>query len=115
MIGSGKNRYQLLDVADLCESIHFCMTKDPSITNDTFNIGAKQFTTMGEDYQAVLDAVGKHGKVIPFPAGPAIVALRTLERMGISPLYRWVYLGFGVRMRRPGEGRCELESASEWR
>lgn len=91
MIGSGKNRYQFLDVGDLCEAIYLCMTKDPSITNDTFNIGAKQFTTMREDYQAVLDAVGKRKKIVPFPAGPAIVALRTLERWGVSPLYKWVY------------------------
>jgi nucleoside-diphosphate-sugar epimerase len=91
MIGSGKNRYQFLDVADLCEAIHLCMTKEPSITNDTFNIGAKEFTTMGEDYQAVLDAAGKGKRVVPFPAAPAIVGLRALEKLGISPLYKWVY------------------------
>jgi len=91
MIGSGKNRYQLLDVADLCEAIHLCMTKDASIANDTFNIGAKEFTTMGEDYQAVLDAAGKGKRVVPCPAAPAIVGLRFLEKLGISPLYKWVY------------------------
>jgi nucleoside-diphosphate-sugar epimerase len=91
MIGSGQNRYQLLDVADLCEAIYLCLSLDPSITNDTFNIGAKDFTTMGEDYQAVLDAVGKGKKIVPFPAAPAIVALRALEAMGVSPLYKWVY------------------------
>lgn len=91
MIGSGKNRYQLLDVADLCEAIYLCMTKDPAITNDTFNIGAKEFTTMGEDYQAVLDAVGKGKKIVPFPAAPAVLGLRALEALGVSPLYKWVY------------------------
>jgi nucleoside-diphosphate-sugar epimerase len=91
MIGNGKNRYQLLDVADLCEAIHLCMTKDPSVANDTFNIGAKNYTTMGEDYQAVLDAVGRNKKIVPFPAAPAIIGLRALEKLGISPLYKWVY------------------------
>ncbi len=91
MIGSGKNRYQLLDVADLCEAIHLCMTLDPSVTNDTFNIGAKEYTTMGEDYQAVLDAAGKGKKIVPFPAAPAVLGLRVLEAMGVSPLYKWVY------------------------
>jgi nucleoside-diphosphate-sugar epimerase len=91
LIGNGKNRYQLLDVEDLCEAIHLCLTKEPSVVNDTFNIGAKQYTTMGEDYQAVLDAVGKRRRVVPFPAGPAIVVLRMLERLGVSPLYKWVY------------------------
>lgn len=91
MIGSGNNRYQLLDVEDLCDAIYLCMTRPTEAVNDTFNIGAKEFTTMREDYQAVLDYAG-HGKRIKgFPAGPAIVGLRVLEKLGISPLYKWVY------------------------
>ena len=38
MIGSGNNRYQLLDVEDLCDSIYLCATKPKKIANDTFNI-----------------------------------------------------------------------------
>ena len=91
MIGDGKNRYQLLDVEDLCEAIHLCMTLDEDKVNDTFNIGARDYTTMGEDYQAVLDAAGHGKKIIPFPATPAILGLRALEAMGLSPLYKWVY------------------------
>lgn len=91
MIGSGKNRYQLLDVEDLCQAIYLCMTLPEEKVNDTFNVGAKQFTTMKGDYQAVLDYAGKGKRIIGFPAGPAIVALRLLERMHLSPLYKWVY------------------------
>src|SRR5687768_4736059 len=91
MIGSGKNRYQLLDVEDLCAAIHLCMTLPESVVNDTFNIGAKEFGTMKDDYQAVLDHAGRGKKIIPFPALPAIWGLRLLERLGVSPLYKWVY------------------------
>lgn len=91
MIGSGNNRYQLLDVEDLCESIFLCMTKDKNTVNDTFNIGAKEFATMKEDYQAVLDEAGYGKKIVPFPAWPAITALRILEFFHLSPLYKWVY------------------------
>lgn len=91
LIGSGGNRYQLLDVEDLCEAIYLCMTKDPVMVNDTFNIGAAQFGTMREDYQAVLDHAGFGRKVVGLPAGPAIVALKILESLKLSPLYRWVY------------------------
>jgi nucleoside-diphosphate-sugar epimerase len=91
MIGSGKNRYQLLDVEDLCEAIYLCMTLPEATVNDTFNIGAKEYTTMKEDYQAVLDRVGFGKKIIGFPATPAIWALRLLEALGVSPLYKWVY------------------------
>ena len=91
MIGNGKNRYQLLDVEDLCEAVYLCMTLDADAVNDTFNIGAREYTTMGEDYQAVLDAAGHGKKIVPFPAAPAIFGLRALEAMGLSPLYKWVY------------------------
>jgi nucleoside-diphosphate-sugar epimerase len=91
LIGSGGNRYQLLDVEDLCEAIYLCMTKEPVIVNDTFNIGAAQFGTMREDYQAVLDHAGFGRKVVGLPAGPAILALKILEALKLSPLYRWVY------------------------
>lgn len=91
MIGSGKNRYQLLDVEDLCQAIYLCMTLPADKVNDTFNVGAKVFTTMKGDYQAVLNAAGKGKKIIGFPAAPAILALRFLEMLHLSPLYKWVY------------------------
>ena len=91
MIGSGNNRYQLLDVYDLCASIYLCATLDKDVANDTYNIGAKEFTTMKEDYQAVLDYAGFGKKIKGFPAKPVIFALRVLEAMHLSPLYKWVY------------------------
>ncbi len=91
MIGNGKNRYQLLDVEDLCDAIYLAATGDREKVNDTFNIGAKVFTTMKQDYQAVLDRAGKGKHIIGFPAKPAIMALRVLEAMKLSPLYKWVY------------------------
>lgn len=91
MIGNGQNRYQLLDVEDLCDAIYACLTKDEKIVNDTFNIGAKEFTTMKEDYQAVLDEAGHGKKIKPFPAAPMIWTLRMLEALALSPLYKWVY------------------------
>ncbi|HLL58154.1 MAG TPA: NAD-dependent epimerase/dehydratase family protein [Rubrobacteraceae bacterium] len=91
MIGSGRNRYQLLDVEDLCEAIYLTLTLPEERVNDTFNIGAAEFTTMKEDYQAVLDHAGYGKKVLGFPAAPAIWGLRVLDRLGLSPLYKWVY------------------------
>lgn len=91
MLGSGKNRYQLLDVEDLCDAIWLCATVDRDAANDTFNVGAADFTTMGEDFQAVLDRAGFGKKVRPMPAAPLIWTLRGLEKLGLSPLYKWVY------------------------
>lgn len=91
MIGSGDNRYQLLDVEDLCDAIHLCATGDREKVDDVFNIGAKEFTTMREDYQAVLDRAGYGKKVKGFPAAPVIWGLRVLDALRLSPLYKWVY------------------------
>jgi nucleoside-diphosphate-sugar epimerase len=91
MLGSGNNRYQLLDVEDLCDAIYLTATLDRDVVNDTFNIGAKEFTTMKEDYQAVLDEAGFGKKITGLPAGPAIMLLRILEALHLSPLYKWVY------------------------
>jgi nucleoside-diphosphate-sugar epimerase len=78
-------------VEDLCSSIYLTATLEEEIVNDTFNIGAKEFTTFREDYQAVLDYAGHGKRIIGLPAGPAIFTLRVLEALGISPLYKWVY------------------------
>ncbi|MFZ2153601.1 MAG: NAD(P)-dependent oxidoreductase [Microgenomates group bacterium] len=91
MMGDGKNKYQLLDVEDLCQAIFTCITGKDSQVNHTFNIGAKEFTTMKADYQAVLDFAGFHKKIICFPKKPMITALRILEFFHLSPLYKWVY------------------------
>ncbi len=91
MIGNGNNRYQLLDVEDLCEVIYNCIVLPEKIVNDTFNIGAKEFTTMKEDYQSVLDYAGFGKKIIGLPEKPIILTLKLLEALKISPLYKWVY------------------------
>lgn len=91
IIGRGRNRYQLLDVEDLCQAILLCLTLPDVTVNDTFNIGAAEFRTMRQDYQAVLDRAGFGKRIIGFPAAPATWVLRALDRLGVSPLYKWVY------------------------
>lgn len=91
MLGKGDNRYQLLDVEDLCAAIYLAATLEAELVNDIFNIGAKEFATMSEDYQAVLDEAGFGKKIIALPAAPAILALRVLEKLRLAPLYKWVY------------------------
>jgi nucleoside-diphosphate-sugar epimerase len=91
LIGRGDNRYQLLDVEDLCDVISAVIVGAPDTLHHTFNVGARVFGTMREDFQAVLDHAG-HGKhVRPLPAGPLIATLRMLELLRLSPVYRWAY------------------------
>ncbi len=91
VLGNGKNLYQYLDVEDLCDAIYLCLTLPAGKVNDNFNIGAKVFGAVAEDFQVVLDAAG-HGKRIRcLPAKPAIAILRVLEALKLSPLYKWIY------------------------
>ncbi|MGE3073777.1 MAG: NAD-dependent epimerase/dehydratase family protein [Dehalococcoidia bacterium] len=91
VLGSGKNRYQLLDVEDLCDAIGLCLDLPAEKVNDIFNIGAKEFGTLRSDYQAVLDEAGFGKKIVSLPAKPAIYTLRVLDYFRLSPLYKWVY------------------------
>jgi len=91
IIGNGKKRYQLLDVEDLCEATYLCITKPDDVVNDTFNVGAKEFTTMKKDFGAVIKYAKTGKRIIPVPAKPLIVILKVLEKLHLSPLYKWVY------------------------
>ena len=91
ILGRGNNPYQYLDVEDLCEAIWLCATLPEDVVNDTFNIGAKEFGTPRSDFQAVLDEAGHGKQVASLPERPVILALRLLELMHLSPLYKWIY------------------------
>lgn len=91
VLGTGNNRYQLLDIEDLCNAIHLCATGDRDRVNDTFNVAAKDFGSMRENFQAVLDRAGYGKKVIGLPELPAIWLLKFLEFVHLSPFYKWIY------------------------
>jgi len=91
IVGNGNNRYQLLHIDDLVEAIYLVATAPRNKANDTFNVGATEFRTMKADLQALLDYAGFGKSVIPIPFWLVIPALRALEHLHLSPLYRWVY------------------------
>ncbi len=92
MIGRGRNLYQLLHVEDLCNSIIISAEhSDTEAVSTEFNIGAKVYSTMREDYQVVLDKAGYGKKIKESPAHLVIFALEILEFLHLSPLYPWVY------------------------
>jgi nucleoside-diphosphate-sugar epimerase len=90
IIGSGHNRYQLLEVTDLVSAILLLATSKPTI-NDTFNVGAQHFATVREDVGALCEFAGSGSRPFPVPSLLVKPALRALEALHLSPLYRWVY------------------------
>jgi nucleoside-diphosphate-sugar epimerase len=91
VLGSGSNRYQLLDVEDLCQAIVLCATAPRERVDDTFNVGAERFGTMRQNFQAVLDRAGHGRHVTALPERPAILLLGLARALRLSPLYRWIY------------------------
>jgi nucleoside-diphosphate-sugar epimerase len=91
IVGSGGNRYQLLDVEDLCSAVCQCLYLPAERVDSVFNIGAQEFGTLREDFQAVLDEAGFGKRIVPIPAPLAVTGLRLLQALRLSPLYRWIY------------------------
>jgi nucleoside-diphosphate-sugar epimerase len=90
IIGWGTNQFQLLDVEDFCEAVILCLTLPEEKVNQIFNIGTDRFTTMKEDFGAVLEYRGAGKKIIPLPAKPLNVLLAILNFLKLSPLYKWL-------------------------
>lgn len=91
IIGSGNNRYQLLEVEDLTDAVLLALTSPSDAANDTFNVGAQRFGTVKQDVQALCDYAGNGARVLPTPAGPVKAALWLFNELHLSPLYPWVY------------------------
>jgi nucleoside-diphosphate-sugar epimerase len=87
--GTGRNRYQLLDVTDLVDAVWLAAHAEGP--GDDYNVGASRFGTVAEDLGALCAHAATGARVRPVPAWPAKAALRALERARLSPLYRWVY------------------------
>ena len=94
VIGDGNNRYQLLDVDDLCEAIYLFTKVRPykgRTLNDAFNIGAEKYTTVKKDLETMFKVVDSKSKVFPTPVFLVKKALWIFEKLKLSPLYQWVY------------------------
>jgi nucleoside-diphosphate-sugar epimerase len=89
VLGTGNNRYQLLEVTDLVQGVW--LAANARIKGDDYNIGATRFSTVNEDVGALCKHAGNQARVWPVPAEPAKIALRVMERFHLSPLYKWVY------------------------
>ncbi len=89
VLGSGRNRYQLLAVEDLVEAIVLAGTA--SVAGETLNVGAEEFGTVRSDLEQLIAHAGSDSRVTPVPARPAEAALRALEFARLSPLAEWHY------------------------
>lgn len=87
VLGSGNALIQMLAIEDLVPAIAGVLSAPEDIANDTYNLGAAEFGTLREDFQAVLDAAGHGKRVVSLPARPALAVLQLLARARLSPVY----------------------------
>ncbi|MBR9680806.1 MAG: NAD(P)-dependent oxidoreductase [Candidatus Altiarchaeota archaeon] len=90
VIGNGKNQYQLLDVDDLANAIWILSKTSEEKANGVYNVGAKDFGTINDHMQKLID-YRKKGKLVHFPSWTVKTPLRILDKLGLSPLYAWAY------------------------
>lgn len=87
VLGRGDVRVQMFALEDLVEVVGTVLDAPEDIANDTYNVGAAEFSTLREDFQAVLDAAGHGRRVVSLPIGPALAVLRALQWARLSPVY----------------------------
>ncbi|MEV6586561.1 NAD-dependent epimerase/dehydratase family protein [Streptomyces acidicola] len=87
VLGKGDVRIQMLALEDLVDAVLTVLRAPDEVACDTYNIGAAEFGTLREDFQAVLDAAGHGRRVVSVPGRPAVAVLRALERTRLSPVY----------------------------
>lgn len=86
LLGSGENRYQLLDVRDLAEGLARLVTADGE---GVFWFGATRFGTVADDLQGLIDHAGTAARLRRVPAVASRVAVRAVELAGMTPLAEW--------------------------
>ena len=89
-LGSGANRYQLLAVSDLVDAIVRSFAAS-GVSGEALNVGAREYETVRQDLQTLIDHAGSESRLTPVPVRPAELALRVLERLRLSPLAEWHY------------------------
>jgi nucleoside-diphosphate-sugar epimerase len=87
VLGRGDVRIQMFAVEDLVDAVRTALLAPADVADDTYNLGAAEFGTIREDFQAVLDAAGHGRRVIGIPARPAVAVLGVLQKAKLSPVY----------------------------
>lgn len=89
LLGNGENKYQLLDVEDLCEAIWLACTHPDA--DDVFNVGATEYGTINEDLAPIFKEAGNDKGFLYLPAKPIQWVLAVLEGLNLSPIVKWQY------------------------
>lgn len=88
VLGSGDNRYSFIYARDLAEACLLAMT---SSCTGIYHIGSDSVPTIRQLYGGLAAFAEKPAKIVSVPAGPAMLALKALYMLGLSPLGPYHY------------------------
>ena len=88
VIGSGSNLFQFVSARDVVAA---SLLAAEAGSNDEFNIGAEEYSTVRADLEALVQHAGSGSSVVSIPAPVAKVALQILDLLRLSPLMDWQY------------------------
>jgi len=88
----GGNRYQFVHADDLAAA---CLLAADRPGATSYNIGAREFGTMRETLQALVDHAGTGARIRSVPSAPAQVGMRAASTVGLAPFapYHWLLYG----------------------
>jgi nucleoside-diphosphate-sugar epimerase len=84
----GRTLTQMCATEDVADAALTLLDAPEQAANDTYNIAAADFGTLGDAFQAVLDEAGHGKRVVSIPSRPAMALLQALSAVRLSPVYR---------------------------
>jgi nucleoside-diphosphate-sugar epimerase len=91
VIGSGDVPFQFVHADDLMSAYLLALDQGRP---GTYNVGAEHFGTLRQALENLIAHSGSRSRVRSLPERTSILALRTLDLMGLSPLAPWHYLTY---------------------
>ena len=88
IIGRGDNLFQFTSSRDVVEASLLAAKVE---SNDDFNIGAEEYSTVRADLEALVRHAGSGSRVLSVPAPLAKTLLQALDLLRLSPLMDWQY------------------------
>jgi nucleoside-diphosphate-sugar epimerase len=92
VLGRGDNVYQFVHADDLVDALLRAAARPGPAT---YRIGAERFGTMRETLEGLTRHAGTGSRVVSVPMRPAVLAMQTTSRLGLSPLGAYHALMYG--------------------
>ena len=88
IIGSGNNIFQFVSARDVVSASLLAAKAE---SNEAFNLGAEEYSTVRSDMEALVKYAGTGSKVVSIPAPFVKASLQALDLLRLSPLMDWQY------------------------